>query len=125
MRGIARILFWPDLEVLERADHLMRRKGIYEKLHPDTRAGGDRKSETFKSKDNNYPLKTPSFVEDTAKKAKLSESTVKQEVQIARNIAPKAKEQDILFVRGEKLDVTLLRLNRYLFMLRLNIILLV
>jgi ParB family transcriptional regulator, chromosome partitioning protein len=31
-----------DLSLLERAEHLCRRKELYEQLHPETRKGGDR-----------------------------------------------------------------------------------
>lgn len=69
-----------ELNYLERGEQLKRRKEIYEELHPETKVGGDRKSE--KSKPNNSVL-IPSFVDDTATKIGKSPSTVEQEVQIA------------------------------------------
>jgi ParB family chromosome partitioning protein len=36
-----RILARNDLNLLERAEHLCHRKELYEKLHPETRKGGD------------------------------------------------------------------------------------
>lgn len=38
-----------DLSVLEYGEMLLRRKEIYEQIHPETRHGGDRKSEEIKS----------------------------------------------------------------------------
>ena len=45
-----------DLSVLERGDQLLERKRIYEELYPETRHGGDRKSEEQISKRNNFDL---------------------------------------------------------------------
>ena len=47
------------------------RKAIYEELHPETKAGGDRKSEEAKSKRNDFAL-IPTFADDTAQKTNVS-----------------------------------------------------
>ena len=79
------------MKLLERADHLMRRKELYEERHPivkyysPERMSAVRHSETISSCQ-------PSFSEDTAEKTKLSRRTVEQEVQIAKRIAPEIKE---------------------------------
>jgi len=81
-----------DLHFIDRGDHLKRRKEIYELLHPETKAGGDRKSEEVISKGNNYPL-IPTFIKDTASKIGQSESTIKQEIQISNNLSSEMKQQ--------------------------------
>src|SRR5262245_40887993 len=80
---IAENLMRNELTVLERSDHLARRKEIYETKHPETRHGGDRRSQSSR---NDSDLK--SFVQDTAEKTKVSESTIQQEVQISRKLQP-------------------------------------
>jgi hypothetical protein len=74
--------------------HLARRKEIYEEMYPETKQGGDRGKNQYtewkEPKGNNYPL-PPSFVEDTAKKVNISESTIKQELQISSNLTPEMK----------------------------------
>lgn len=55
---------------------------IYEEKYPETRQGGDRKSEEAESKRNNFALK-PTFTEDTAGKFGVSQRTVQQEVSIS------------------------------------------
>ena len=45
-----------ELTVLERSEQLVRRKALYECKHPETKAGGDRKSPDAKSKRNNFVL---------------------------------------------------------------------
>ena len=60
-----------DLSVLDYGEMLLRRKEIYEQIHPETRHGGDRKSEEIKAKKIRLdPAK--SFVQDTAQKQRLS-----------------------------------------------------
>ncbi len=77
-----------DLTVLERGEHLSKRKRIYEFLHPETKKGGDRKSDEAKSNRNNFA----SFSDDTAAKTKLTPRTIQHEVQIAEKIDPEVKD---------------------------------
>lgn len=80
-----------ELTVLERAEHLERRKAIYEAMHPETKSvtvrGGPGRG---KKTDGNIP--TVSFTVDTASKTGVSRSTVEQEVKIARSIPKKERE---------------------------------
>jgi ParB family transcriptional regulator, chromosome partitioning protein len=41
LREIDENLVRTDLNLLERAEHLLRRKELYERLHPETRKGGN------------------------------------------------------------------------------------
>jgi len=83
-----------DLELLERCDQESRRKRVYETLHPETKHGGDRRSE---SSGNHCHLK--SFADDTADKTGVTARTVRQEVQIAEKILPEVKAA----IRGTEL----------------------
>lgn len=89
-----------DLSAMEFSDLLLRRKEIYETLHPETRHGGDRKSERIKTKNLRLgPVK--SFVQDTAEKLGVSPRTVELQVQTARDLTPEAK--DIIRSVGRKI----------------------
>lgn len=68
-----------ELSVLERAEHLARRKKIYEKIYPETKAGvaGGKARQG-----NNDSI--PSFAADTAEKVGCSERNVQMEDQIGR-----------------------------------------
>lgn len=81
-----------DLTVLERGEHLARRKRIYEFLHPATRHGAAKGraggGKIGRSKDE----RISSFANDTAEKIKLTGRTIQHEVQIAEKIAPDVKE---------------------------------
>ncbi len=80
-----------DLSVLDYGEMLLRRKEIYEQIHPETRHGGDRKSEEIKAKKIRLdPAK--SFVQDTAQKLKVVPRTVDLQVQTAKNLTPETKE---------------------------------
>lgn len=78
-----------ELHFIEQGEQLLRRKEIYEELHPETKHGGDRKSKKIKSQD--LALDPVSFVKDTAQKAGKSRSAVITEIQIARDLVPEAK----------------------------------
>ena len=72
-----------DLSPAERAMHVARRKELYEKLHPETKHGGDRKSDG-KSTRQNGDLKR--FTKDAASKVGRSERTIQREVARAAKI---------------------------------------
>ena len=74
----------------ELGDLLLRRKELYEAIHPETRQGM-RNGQTAKS-ENFSLLQTKSFAHDTADKLGVSKRTVEQLVQTARDLTPEAKK---------------------------------
>ncbi len=97
-----------DLSDDEFRELLLRRKEIYESLHPETRHGGDRKSEKIKGAKCALGS-APSFIEDTAEKLNVHPATVRREIQTAKNLTPEAKE----IIKGSKVSKTdALRLSR-------------
>lgn len=80
-----------DLDPVEHGALLLRRKEIYDSLHPEITHGGDRKSEKIKGAKCVLDPE-PSFVDDTAEKMGVSPSTVRRQLQAARDITPEAKE---------------------------------
>ena len=79
-----------DLSTIEKGNQLLRRKEIYETLHPESKHGGDRKSEKIKCAKCVLDSE-PSFVQDTAEKMGISQSTVRRQIQAARDMTPEAK----------------------------------
>jgi ParB family chromosome partitioning protein len=79
-----------ELTVLERAEQLARRKNIYEEVYPQTKNGGDRVSD--KAKKQMADSAIWSFNKDTAAKTKISERAIREDIQIANDIAPDVKE---------------------------------
>lgn len=97
-----------DLYDDEFRELLLRRKEIYESLHPETRHGGDRKSEKIKSAKCALDS-VPSFIEDTAEKLSVHPATVRREIQTAKNLTPETKE----IINGNKVSKTdALKLSR-------------
>ncbi len=90
-----------NLPPIEFGDLLLRRKKIYEELHPETKHGGDRKSEEIKIAKCKLDL-AKSFVKDTAEKLGVNPSTVNRELQTAKNLTPEAKE----IIRQSGTDIT-------------------
>jgi len=78
-----------NLDFLEKGRHLVRRKEIYERLHPETRQGGDRKSE-IKTAQIRFDI--PSFAKDTANKTGLSVATIERDIKIVKDIVPEFQE---------------------------------
>lgn len=88
-----------ELSVLERAEHLERRKDIYEEMYPQTKHGGDRKSEGIKNQVTESVTCSESFVDNTAKITNQSPSKIREEIAISKNITPEVKE----IIRNEPL----------------------
>lgn len=88
------------LSAVEYSDLLLRRKEIYEMLHPEIKHGGDRKSEKIKiAKCNLDPAKP--FIQDTAEKLGVHPTTVARQIQTAKNLTDEAK--DIIRDTGTKI----------------------
>jgi len=90
-----------DLTPLEFGELLLRRKEIYEALHPESKNGGDRRSEGIRTSSCRSDS-VSSFAQDTAEKLGVGRRTVERQVQIAKNLTSEAK--DIL--RGADTPVT-------------------
>lgn len=90
-----------NLTVLESSKIMLRRKEIYETLHPETRAGtaqgeGMKRAAADNSADladkmSASPPAKP-FAEDTADKLGVDARTVRRQVQIAKDLTPEAQE---------------------------------
>lgn len=78
-----------DLTELERGEHLAQRKAVYERLHPDTKRGGDRRSEEFQTAN----LAVGSFVADTAGKTDASETAVRRSIRRVAKIDEKVRDR--------------------------------
>jgi N6-adenosine-specific RNA methylase IME4/ParB-like chromosome segregation protein Spo0J len=94
-----------ELSPAERAAHHARRKTIYEALHPETKRGGDRKSDAFKgarSKAQAAPSKA--YTRGAAAKLGKSNATVKREVARGAAIADIASLAGTSLDKGEELD---------------------
>ncbi len=83
-----------ELTVLERAEHLARRKQIYELLHPETRRGVAQALGMHRALGHNVARteRVTSFTEDTAAKTGLHPSTIWRDVQIAEHIAADVRD---------------------------------
>lgn len=92
----------------ELGDLLLRRKELYEAIHPETRQG-QRNGQTVKNA-NSSLLETKSFSQDTADKLGVSKRTVEQLVQTARDLTPEAKkiiqEADTKITKGDALKIS-------------------
>src|SRR5699024_2418164 len=72
----------------QRADHIARRKCIYEQLYPQTRHGGDRRSEAAGSNPQLEDLKKNSFAEETAEKTGRSRQSVERDARRGNAVEP-------------------------------------
>lgn len=75
---------------------LLRRKEIYERLHPETKAtydgGAFRGNQHQKVVADKMSATTKSFVQDTADRWGVDPRTVRREIQTAKNLTPEAKK---------------------------------
>ena len=83
------------LTPMEENDLLLRRKEVYEALHPETRAGAAQAAGMNRAVGNNVGATvaptSKSFVQDTAEQLGVSPSTIKSQVRAAKNTVPEAK----------------------------------
>jgi N6-adenosine-specific RNA methylase IME4/ParB-like chromosome segregation protein Spo0J len=75
-----------DLSTVEHDLHLVARKALYEKLHPETQHGGDRKSGRRKQSRSQNENLNDSFVKDTAKKTRKGRSTIAHRLTRAKKV---------------------------------------
>lgn len=91
---------------LEYGEMLLRRKEIYEMIHPETKAtydGGQFKGNQHKDVvTEKSSLTTKSFVQDTADKLGVVPRTVELQIQTAKNLTPETKE----IIRGADTKIT-------------------
>ncbi len=90
-----------DLSLVDCGNLLLRRKEIYETLHPEAKDGGDRRSENFRTK-NFRSDSVKSFAQDTAKKLGVTPRTVEMQVQAAKNLTAEAKS----IIKGTDTKIT-------------------
>jgi ParB family chromosome partitioning protein len=99
-----------ELNALHRAAHLAELKEAYEALHPETKHGGDRKSE------NQVAKIATRFSTDAAEKTGLSERSIRLAVKIHKNIAAEIRERvdgtRIAEKQSELLKLSELNLNQ-------------
>ena len=84
-----------NLSIIDFGNLLLRRKEIYETLHPETKAtynGGPYKGNQHDEVSRKMWPTPKSFAQDTAEKLGVSKSTVEREIQTAKNLTPAAKE---------------------------------
>lgn len=99
---------------LEHGEMLLRRKEIYEMLHPETKNGVAQAVAMNKAVGNNVTAKSAvtskSFVEDTAKKLGVAPRTIRQQIQTAKNLTPETKrilkESDKKFTQKSTLKLS-------------------
>lgn len=77
-----------ELNPLDRGRFLARRKHIHERLYPQTRAGGDRKSAEYKA--GRGPK---GFVAETARFTPFSPWTIRRALKIGENILPELQDE--------------------------------
>ena len=93
------------LDCIAQGEQLNRRKEIYEALHPQTKAGISQAVGMNRSIGNNVgEIISPtskSFTSDTAEKLGVTPRTIEQKIQIAKKIAPDAKQ----VIRDKKIKI--------------------
>ena len=84
LREIDENLIRHELTALDRARFLLERKRLYELLHPETKHGGDRRSDQVAN------MAVWSFSADIAEKTGMSDRTVRRAVALIENLSPVA-----------------------------------
>ena len=89
-----------ELDWLDRSRFMAKRKETYQRLYPETRAGGDHKSMEYKdiiksppwASDLGAEARPESFTDHTAARTPFSPSTIKRATYIGENILPEVQE---------------------------------
>ncbi len=87
-----------EVGALDRAIFLAERKAVYDELHPETRKGGDRKSDDAKIKAQT--LRFDTFTEEASEKVGLSQRSIQDAIALVKRLAPEAIEM----LRGSEID---------------------
>ena len=88
-----------ELNPLDRGRFLAKRKEIYERLYPETKGGGDRRSEAFQQQreqlSNGEPAGTvpKNFVAETSSITPFSSWTIRRAIRIGEKIEPELREE--------------------------------
>lgn len=95
------------LTELERGEHLLRRKSIYESWHPETRqhvSGAHAANAVMGNATENFSV--ASFAADTAAKAGLTDRTIRQSIKRVRDIDEKVRDRirDNPEIAGNEVD---------------------
>lgn len=106
LREIDENLFRRELSPFDRATFLAERKALYEELHPEAKAGGDRKS------DQSVRFTVWSFARATAERTGLSERAVQRAVSIMTRLDPAVRARIAVSWLAEK-EGQLYALTRY------------
>ena len=80
-----------ELNPLDRGVFLARRKEIYERLYPETRRGGDRRSSAYQGQNDDGSHR--GFVAETASFTPFSPWTIRRALRIGEKIAPELREE--------------------------------
>ena len=81
-----------DFNALERCEALFELKRIYEALHPQTKHGGNRRSQTFKKKQQNQ-VAIFAFCQNATEKIGLSRRSVELAIQIFEGLSATSRER--------------------------------
>ena len=83
-----------ELTELERGEHLLRRKELYERKWPDSKAGAAQAAGMNRAVGNNVGEKfSPTFTEDTAAKIGITDRTVQKSISRARRIDERVRDR--------------------------------
>ncbi len=91
--GIDDDLCRKELTPLERGERMARKKEIYETLYPEARSINVRGGPGRGNAKTTATVAAVSFVADTAQKTGLKERTIREEIQIAKNIVPEVRDR--------------------------------
>ncbi len=82
-----------ELCALDRAVSLAERQEVYERLHPASAKGGDRKSAEYNEKIKTQTLRFENFTEEAAEKTGLSRRTIQDAIALAKALSPELRAE--------------------------------